>query len=582
MTIERFMRWTVLATAVLTCIWFSPSLLDPFNIPKLVILLVGASALLGLMLFTVRGWFKPSEWPMWGSVLLFVLGISASAIASDQSGYRTLWGAWARNNGWLAYVSLAVLLLAVAITFRGKDAKWGLFGLVSAGYVQVFYAIFQTTGNDPIRWNNAYNPILGTVGNPNFASALLGTAAVAMVSIAFDSRRISAYRWLNAAIATLAVWLTVRSESIQGTLAFGAGFAVLLAAWISQEERSIWLRRLLWPYVGFGVVGAGVGIWGLTGGGPLANILFSQNLLNRTYYWRAGWNMFKSDPLFGVGLDSYGDYYRLLRIQEQVDVTGAGVVSNAAHSVVFQMLGTGGLLFFGTYLVLQLVALQRALSTIREGEDRLLVGALLACWMAFTLQSLFSIDQLGLTVWGWVITGLLFAISYPKSPDANRGKNPRRRSTQVSSSTFGLAVVSAMLLAAVSVGFALRPLSFESNLRLALTYGYDQSNPNPTAQAEIRDAVLAAVDDAPDPYWRAVAIQKLLQVGANDAALQLAEKSARAFPMDSSLWNLVATTYEQTGRPKEAVEWRERSVYLDPLNTELQSLLKQDQAASES
>lgn len=117
--------------------------------------------------------------------------------------------------------------------------------------------------------------------------------------------------------------------------------------------------------------------------------------------------MFKKDPLFGIGLDSYGDNYQLFRLPDQVEATGVQTVSNAAHSVVFHFLGTGGLALFGTCPVIQIVAVWFGIRVLHNAELRLHAGALLGLRTLFTLQTLFSINQFGLTVWGWVIAGLL-------------------------------------------------------------------------------------------------------------------------------------------------------------------------------
>jgi O-antigen ligase len=577
MTYQRPLQWISMATAVLCTLWFYPSTLDPFNIPKLAVLLIGAAVLIGLLGGYAKAWWSRRESSLVGTVGLFVLGLTAAAIASDQNLYRTLWGAWARNDGWLAYVSLAVVLLAVAVAFRGGVARYGLYTLTFVGLCEVIYATLQTFGRDPVSWNSGYNPIIGTVGNPNFASALLGISAVAMCWVALEPSHDLSLRIGNALIALIAVWLTIRSDSIQGTLAFGAGLAMLLGGWLSLPDRRESLRRLLWPYVGVAGLSAFVGVMGLAGTGPLGSILHSQNLINRTYYWRAGWRMFLRDPLFGIGLDSFGDWYRIVRLPEQVAATGIQTSSNAAHSIVFQMLATGGLAFFGTYLLLQVLVVWRAVVAFRSGENRLLVSAVFGAWLAFLLQSLFSIDQLGLTVWGWVIGGLVIGVSYaPKArPAANKVKG--RAVKQQDAAGAMLPLTAATVLGMGAILWVSSPLSYDSGIRNAVSYSVD--NTQTSQVTAVTQAVLAAVDGAQDPYWRTQAIGKLYAISAVDEGIKLAEESAQMFPNDMQIWNLVAIAYEQTGRAKLAVPARQRTVELDPLNTDNMELLAQDKAA---
>jgi len=578
-TYQRPLQWISMATAVICTLWFYPSTLDPFNIPKLAVLFVGGAVLLGLLGGYAKAWSSRAESWLVAAVAAFALGLSAAAVASNQSMYRTIWGAWARNDGWAAYMALVVVLLAVAVAFRGDQVRWALHVLVAVGAVEVVYSTIQTFGHDPVNWNNGYNPIIGTVGNPNFASALLGIAAVAMVWGALESSLNIGLRAAYAVFALAAVWLTFRSDSIQGTLAFGAGFAVLLGGWVSMEDRPVVLRRLTLPYIGVSVVAVLIGVLGLAGSGPLASILHSQNLINRTYYWRAGWRMFLQDPLFGIGLDSFGDWYRVLRLPEQVAATGAATSSNAAHSVIFQMLATGGLAFFGTYLILQALVVWRAIVAFRSGENRLLVSAAFGAWLAFLLQSLFSIDQLGLTVWGWVISGLVIGVSYPavalrakKSRQANR-----RAAVQQSSSATVVAIPAAAVLGLAAVMLVSTPLSHDSDIRTVISYSVDTTqSAQVTAAAQ---AIVAAAEGVDDPYMLAQVVGKLYGIGAVADGLALAEAQVQRFPNDVQLWNLIAIAYEQTGRLALAVPARSKTIELDPLNTEYLTLLTQDQAA---
>ena len=104
-------------------------------------------------------------------------------------------------------------------------------------------------------------------------------------------------------------------------------------------------------------------------------------------------------------------------------------------------------------------------------------------------------------------------------------------------------------------------------------------SPDANAQATIRQAVLDVAPGAQDPYWRAQLVSKLYSIGAVEDGIKLAEESARMFPQDLSLWHLVAIAYEQTGRARQAIPWREATVRMDPLNTDFKKSLAQDKVA---
>jgi hypothetical protein len=60
--------------------------------------------------------------------------------------------------------------------------------------------------------------------------------------------------------------------------------------------------------------------------------------------------MFESDIWTGVGIDRYGDYYRIFRDADATFRLGPSSVANYAHNVFLQLLATGGLFLVIAYL----------------------------------------------------------------------------------------------------------------------------------------------------------------------------------------------------------------------------------------
>jgi hypothetical protein len=51
---------------------------------------------------------------------------------------------------------------------------------ILTGGILSIYGLMQINGNDFVAWNNPYNSMIATLGNPNFASSLL--ALIALIS----------------------------------------------------------------------------------------------------------------------------------------------------------------------------------------------------------------------------------------------------------------------------------------------------------------------------------------------------------------------------------------------------------------
>jgi len=121
----------------------------------------------------------------------------------------------------------------------------------------------------------------------------------------------------------------------------------------------------------------------------------------------AGWQMTLDHPLFGVGLDSYGDWYRQARGEITTLRGSADRNSNAAHSVFLDISSNGGVPLLIAYLfILGVIAVSafRAWKKLGKNYD-VVFTCLTSTWAAFHFQALISINQIGVAVWGWTIGG---------------------------------------------------------------------------------------------------------------------------------------------------------------------------------
>lgn len=585
----------VLLTAMIATLFFMPSLLDPFNMPKLVVIVIGAGISLGLLIGFMRDWWDKTLWPLLVVVAVFLGALIAAGVASPQSWYRTVFGAWSRNNGALVYAALALLLLAMAVATRGAPlAQRTLNAMVWLGGIQAGYALIQTTGNDPVPWNNPYNPIIGTVGNPNFASALMSLCTIATVQGVLDTRSSRVRRIMYLALAMLQLAMIYRSDAQQGLLAFAIGMIVLGAAWLTLQEGT-WVRPALIAWYATAVVGTTVTVFGLTNRGPLAPIVFQDSLRRRWDYWDTAWRMLQDKPIFGVGIDSYGDWFRFYRSPVQVNRGEAGwnVVSNNAHNVVLQLGATGGFVLMLTYVLLMAFVAWRATVLLRSGQHRLMAGGIVGAWVAFQVQSLVSIDQLGLTVWGWVIAGTVVGLSYarrpatvttgngpnPKAKTAPSGPKPRQTNPYATLSRYTVpALAAAGVIGIAATSFAAPRLNADSAIRQVISLGVDSQNQEQVTQ--LADQIYTATLDSPEPHWQIVSIVRLYEIGAVSQGIQLAQAATARFPNEVDLWNLLASAYESNQLWSEAAATRQRTVELDPLNGEFQEKLTAAQQAA--
>jgi hypothetical protein len=128
----------------------------------------------------------------------------------------------------------------------------------------------------------------------------------------------------------------------------------------------------------------------------------------RYEYWNAAVKMTLDYPITGVGLDSVGDWY--LRSRTLDAMLRRDVMTNSAHNVFLDQFANGGLLLGGLYLVLHLIVLRSILRLVQRGTLDVMSMGFICAWVGFVAQSLISINQIGLAVWGWIISGLIVGL----------------------------------------------------------------------------------------------------------------------------------------------------------------------------
>jgi hypothetical protein len=156
-----------------------------------------------------------------------------------------------------------------------------------------------------------------------------------------------------------------------------------------------------------------VGFFALLGAlqiGPLAQYIYKTSVSLRGQYWLAGWNTGENHPFTGVGMDSFGDWYRRSRDVHALELPGVNTVVNAAHNVPRDMFAFGGWPLLLSYLAVMGLAVAAAIRlTLRKKDFDPILAVLVTAWAGYQLQSIISINQIGLAVWGWLLSGLLIA-----------------------------------------------------------------------------------------------------------------------------------------------------------------------------
>jgi O-antigen ligase len=137
------------------------------------------------------------------------------------------------------------------------------------------------------------------------------------------------------------------SDSRQGLVAFSVGAGTIMIVILKNKSNSFGLTGLI-LFILLGILS----ILGMLQIGPLTELLYKGSVTVRGYYWRAGFEMFQNNPLFGVGVDRYGAYFKEYRNTNYSLTYGFDITSSNAHNTFIQFFATSGFLVGILYIMI--------------------------------------------------------------------------------------------------------------------------------------------------------------------------------------------------------------------------------------
>ena len=409
--------WWILGGTSLITIYFNSKVQDPFNSPKLWLLLLVSSWLIGHLVKNNQSIFEEKYLKIiFIALFVFVVLTLISAFKTDE-GYTAFLGENMRRTGALNYLSLSILLLSAALFIRLRNIN-RVYGVgFFTGVIVGGYGLLQSSGIDFVQWNNPYNSVISTVGNPNFSAAIMAVLATLIIGPVMNSNFSNFIRITCLLTSGILLYTIYQSGARQGLISIGLGIGFYITVFIHSKNR----------FLGFASIFSGFllsifAILGMLQIGPLTSLLYKPSVTVRGYYWRAGLEMLKDHPFFGVGLDRYGAYFKEYRESSYPLNYGFDITSTNAHNVPIQIFSTGGVFVGLAYIAILLIIFWRGITGMKNnsGNNRLVIASVFSAWLAFQAQSIISIDNIGITVWGWVLGGTVIGLSISGSQPTNQ------------------------------------------------------------------------------------------------------------------------------------------------------------------
>jgi O-antigen ligase len=553
---------SLLLGVVAITIYFKTDLQDPFNSPKMWILFLLTAWLLG-SIFTSINIIKVDKNLKYLFVILalFNLVMLIDALNTDNT-TTAFFGEIQRRNGFLTYFCMSIVLLSSAIFLKFNNIRRLFIAAFLTGLIIGIYGLMQHNGKDFVKWVNNYNSIIGTLGNPNFAAALMAVVATIVFGIAINSSFNLIYRLSSLILVGLLLTVIYLSHARQGLISMFVGIGLSMLIYIYSWNKKIGILSL----VG-GSLFSIAGILGMLQIGPLTNLLYKPTVSVRGYYWRAGISMMKDNPLFGVGIDRYGAYFKQYRETGYSLSYGMEITSTNAHNTPIQFFATGGIPLGLMYLLMLSFVFYVGVKGLvkSKGNERLILGSIFSAWVAFHSQSLVSIDNIGISIWGFLLAGAIVALSLDILSINEPNKNLKITNRISESKKLFQPILSIMLLIPAIILVSQLHRGESDMFKLKSSF-----NPTPGADNKVmRDfAIKTLKDPFLNEYSKLDIAISLENAGYTTEAIKTIQDVRTADPRSLDALNLLSLASFQLKDINKAIDYRKEITKLDPWNAE--------------
>jgi tetratricopeptide (TPR) repeat protein len=197
----------------------------------------------------------------------------------------------------------------------------------------------------------------------------------------------------------------------------------------------------------------------------------------------------------------------------------------------------------------------------QSGSNRLLLAGVFSAWVAFHAQSLVSIDNIGISIWGWILGGSIIGISISSAHSEIDDKKPffikhsdiNLGQLSISSLASTIAIVLVVLLYRAESNTYNSKVNFDVNDQILLT--------------QYKELQMKAINSKlNDPNYKINCAISLVQAGFTTEGFEQVKKLHAQDPRNLDAMNSLALISEQLNNIPEAISYRLKMVDLDPWN----------------
>ena len=147
---------------------------------------------------------------------------------------------------------------------------------------------------------------------------------------------------LRSVLILIQIWLLEKCDSIQGYIILVIGFFIILVTVMIKRNKS--LHKFIVATIAL------ISIISTLLYSVIQNFLESTSVIDRLDSWKIGFRIMIDNPIFGVGVESYGNWYQRYRTTDSIAITDDFYYYNDnAHNYFIQLGANIGLIAFFIY-----------------------------------------------------------------------------------------------------------------------------------------------------------------------------------------------------------------------------------------
>jgi len=376
---------------------------DSLAIPKQTLLFITASYFLPKIIFEVSTIYRLK----YGKLILYpsgliLLHLILVMIFSGAPIEQQIYGRDGRLLGIITFFSSLIIFFTSIRYFNKLNLKHILAGIFITSLGVSVYAVLQSYGLDIFKWESRTNLVISTLGNPNYVSAFVAMAF--FPSIAFVKRYKYQY-YYQVLLLLFALFVIYRTQSIQGFVSiFFAGNIFLLMYMVYRH------KKILPYFVIYLFASLLLAISGSLGHGPFSRFLYKVSIESRGDFWRSAWRLIQNNPIFGVGLDSFGENFLQYRDQRAANHTFAEF-TDSAHNYLLDYAAFGGVFLAILNICLILLTIFffiKLQQSLRQFDLEII--SIFAAWCAIQATLIISPISLTTLFWSNIFSGSIIGV----------------------------------------------------------------------------------------------------------------------------------------------------------------------------